>query len=469
MERMSQPPNILLITADQLRYDCLGSSGHYLVRTPNLDELGREGAVFTNAYSHFPVCCPARQSMLHGRRPETFGALWNFNTALPVASLQPDDFTWSKALAEQGYTSAYLGKWGVHPDLDASAFGYGTVIGEERYTNFLETSYPGINYTGGVFGEANPVPLEDSHTHWFAKRGIEELERLQSEEGPWHLALHFSEPHLPCRPSEPYADMYDPAGITPWPSFGETFENKPYIQKQHLINWGVEHFTWEDWAPIVARYLGIVSQLDEAIGRVLKAVHDENTLVIFTADHGDMGGSHRMFDKHYVLYDDVIRVPLLMRWKGVIPPGTKRSEFVYNFLDLPPTLLEAAGNEKEAPFRLQGESLLPLLNPDVSGEVNWRTSVVSSYNGQHFGLFNQRMLRTDRFKYIWNMTDIDELYDLEKDSAELKNEIRNPAYSEILKELRAGLYEQLQLDGDGVARGFGAERQLLGNVKITSH
>ncbi|MDF2724823.1 MAG: sulfatase, partial [Paenibacillus sp.] len=90
-----RPPNVLLITADQLRYDCIGSSGQYPVRTPHLDMLASQSAVFSGAFSHIPVCCPARQSLLHGRRAETFGALWNFNGALPVASLTPEHYTWT--------------------------------------------------------------------------------------------------------------------------------------------------------------------------------------------------------------------------------------------------------------------------------------------------------------------------------------------------------------------------------------
>lgn len=465
-------PNMLLITADQLRYDCIESSGVNPVQTPNLLALSKESVTFSNAYSHFPVCCPARQSLLHGRRPETFGALWNYSGALPTTTLQPGDYTWARTLAENGYASVYLGKWGVHPKRDATAFGYDLYIGEDQYREYRNERYPKITYTNGYFGETNPIPVEDSATHWFANQAVTQLRRLQSEQRPWHMALHFSEPHLPCRPSGRFAAMYDPSSIKEWPGFRETFEGKPYIQKQQLLNWGIDRFTWEDWAPIVARYYGIISQLDEAIGVVLHALEEagaaDNTIVIFTADHGDMCGSHRMMDKHYVLYDDVLRVPLMIRWPEAIPKHSLRDEFVYNFLDLPPTILELLGLQDHDPGHFQGSSLGPLLTGKEK-HAEWRDSVFSTYNGQQFGLYTQRMIRTQRWKYVWNTTDIDELYDLQTDPAELGNRIVDNDLSGVVKELRLKLYEQLSTDGDPLVDNEWMRRQLLEGRKITSH
>ncbi len=396
-------PNILLITADQLRYDCVGYSGKYPVHTPNFNALTGQSAAFTNAYSHIPLCCPARQSLLHGRRPETFGALWNFSGALPIASLQPDAFTWTRSLSDIGYRSAFLGKWGVHPKLDATSFGYDIYTGEQDYRRFADSLYPHVKFTNGYFGETNPIPVEHSRTHWFAERAIEQMKQLQSHGDPWHMALHFTEPHLPCRPSGRFANMYDSASVPEWAGFRETFVDKPYIQRQQLLNWGIEHYSWEDWSPIVARYYGMISQVDEAIGLVMSALEEsgeaDNTIVIFTADHGDMCGSHRMMDKHYILYDDVVRVPLIIRWKERWKSGIRCDLFVYNLLDLAPTLLEVTGIRTE-PGQLQGCSLVPLLSGRQDEITDWRDAVVSTYNGQQFGLYTQRMIRTDRWKYI---------------------------------------------------------------------
>ncbi|MEF3312032.1 sulfatase-like hydrolase/transferase [Paenibacillus sp. GYB004] len=463
-------PNVLLITADQLRYDCIGSSGKYPVRTPNLDLLASQGAVFSGAYSHIPVCGPARQSLMNGRRAETFGALWNFNGALPVASLQPDGYSWARTLESSGYVSAFLGKWGVHPTLDATAFGYGSYTGEAEYARFVKQRYPDVKFSNGFFGEASPIPLEHSRTHWLAARAEDQLELLHNSGKPWHMALHFPEPHLPCRPSGHFATMYDPDTVPQWDGFAETFAGKPYIQKQQLLNWGIENFTWNDWAPIVARYYGIISQLDEAVGRVLQTLDRlgaaDNTLVLFTADHGDMCGSHRMMDKHYILYDDVVHVPLIVRYPGVVKEGTACGGLVYNLLDLAPTLLDLLGLQPDDPDHLQGRSWAKLVSGGGLDDPDWRDAVVASYNGQQFGLYTQRMIRTKEWKYIWNPTDTDELYELTADPAELTNRIGEPELAGLVAGLRRRLYETLDADGDALVANEWMRRQLLGGSKL---
>ncbi|TLS53242.1 DUF4976 domain-containing protein [Paenibacillus antri] len=462
-------PNVLLVTADQLRYDAVEPNAPGAPSTPHLARLAAEGVRFAHAYSHIPVCGPARQSLLCGRRPETFGGLWNAGGALPVASLPPDAWTWSQALADAGYRSAFLGKWGVHPTLDPTSYGYDTYVGESDYAAFRKAEYLEVEFKNGYFGEPNPIPVEASSTHWFADRAAAELRRLHASGGPWHMAIHFAEPHLPCRPSGRFADMYAPEAIKPWPGFEETFAGKPYIQRQQLYNWGVERYTWADWSPIVARYFGVVSQLDDAIGRVLGALDDlgaaDDTLLVFTSDHGDMCGSHRMMDKHYVLYDDVVRVPMAMRWPRALPQGTVLDRFAYNFLDLAPTFLELLELEADASVRagFHGRSLAPLLSgrPDPS----WREDVVATYNGQQFGLYTQRMIRTERWKYVWNLTDVDELYDVQADPGELENRIGETELADTVRGLRVRLHETLRRDGDGFDNEW-MRRQLVEGRKL---
>ncbi|NBD23346.1 sulfatase-like hydrolase/transferase [Paenibacillus glycinis] len=464
-------PNILLITADQLRYDCIGSSGKYPVHTPHLDRLAEQSTLFSQAYSHIPVCGPARQSMLHGRRPESFGALWNYDAFLPVGCLRPEQFTWSKALSDDGYATAFLGKWGVNPDKDPTAFGYDAYVGERAYQAFRQSRYPEVAYANGFLGETDPVPLEDAQTHWFAARAIETMATLNEGGKPWHMALHFSEPHLPCRPAGRFAGLYDPAGIPEWDGFRETFRGKPYIQRQQLYSWGIQDYEWKDWAPIVARYYGIISQLDEAVGRVLAALEGsgaaDDTIVIFTADHGDMCGSHRMLDKHYILYDDVVRVPFMIRQPGASGKRKTSPQFVYNLLDLGPTLLELAGVAAVSERPFHGRSLVPLLRSDDGpARDEWRDCVVATYNGQQFGLFTQRMIRTDAWKYVWNLTDVDELYDLKQDPAELANLIGSEAHRGLAAELRGRLYALLRADEDPAVDNEWTRRQLLSGAIV---
>ena len=169
-----------------------------------------------------------------------------------------------------------------------------------------------------------------------------------------------------------------------------------------------------------------------------------------------------MIDKHYIMYDDVVRVPLVIRWPGVIPPSQVRHEFVCHFLDLPPTLLDMLG--KKVPEFFSGRSLLPLLRGGQAED--WRTEAVSTYNGQQFGLYTQRMIRNNDWKYIWNTTDIDELYDLRKDPHELYNVIDREENQAVVAELRGRLYETLLREGDGLVKSPWMKNQLLNNRKI---
>lgn len=183
-------------------------------------------------------------------------------------------------------------------------------------------------------------------------------------------------------------------------------------------------------------------------------------MVLFTTDHGDMGGSHRMIDKHYVLYEDVTHVPMILKAPGRVRPGQRVQGFTCHTLDLAPTLLEWMG--AEIPDTLQGQSLWPL----IAGEAQaGRDHVISSGNGQQFGLYCQRMLREERYKYIWNLTDADELYDLEQDPWELDNRIDDPALTATLARMRRRLYEGLAQARDPLA-GMWTARQLLEGKKL---
>lgn len=461
-------PNILFIMLDQLRYDCIGTSRMYPVKTPNIDRLASQGLWFNQAFTPIPTCCPARQALINGRRPETFGALWNFKNGLPIPALEPTEYAWPRELGKHAYHRVLLGKWDVHPVRSPLEYGYDMYLGLQSYREMIAQKYPDVKFTAGYKGESNPVPLEDSQTHWLAEQASRLiLERTEAGEAPWYIQLNFTEPHLPCRPSEPFASMYEPDTIPPWGGFEETFEGKPYIQKQQLYSWQVQDYTWNDWAPIVSRYYGMISQADDAIGRVLGALEAsgaaDHTLVILTSDHGDMCGSHRMMDKHYILYDDVVKVPLIIKYPPwVRTPGLQCVQFICNMLDLPPTILELL--ELPVPAFFAGRSLVPFLNGmDVP---DWRQEVVATYNGQQFGLYTQRMIRSKHWKYIWNTTDTDELYDLTDDPNELTNRIGDPGCQELIREYRRLLYERLIAEGDSLAANEWMRNQLLHNVKI---
>ena len=172
------------------------------------------------------------------------------------------------------------------------------------------------------------------------------------------------EPHLPSIAPEPFASLVEPDDVPPWPSFPDPLAGKPTIQRQQLRSWGIDGWPWERWAPVVARYLGVVALIDHQVGRILAALDElglaERTLVVYTSDHGDLCGAHGMIDKHYVMYDDVVRVPLILRWPGRLPPGSTVDAFVTAALDLATTFCVAAGIEPPPTFA--GHDLLALAN-----------------------------------------------------------------------------------------------------------
>ena len=519
-------PNILLIICDQLRYDCVGSSGARPVSTPHMDSIARGGVRFTNAFTPQPLCCPARQSLLTSRRPERDGFLWNHDIALKTLSMAPGERLWPRRLSEAGYRMAYVGKWHESERHSPLEFGYDIYDSDDDYRAFREGAYGAAKFERGIEGEIDPVPLEGAHTHWLARRACARLEELAGANAstgtnagtganagagantgsaggaaadscagagaatnasaamgasatcggaaggaPWHLRVDFTEPHPPVRPSVEFARMYDADDIPPWDGFYDDFADKPYIQKQMVYTWGLENYDWKRWSSVVARYYATVSQLDDAVGKILDTLERSgcagNTLVVLTPDHGDMCGAHRMIDKHNVMYDDIVHVPLLMRWPDRLPAGMAADAFVQNTLDIGPTLLEAAGlaagGENPDGLICDGRSLFPLFGGGAPAD--WRDCAVSTYNGQQFGLYTQRMIRDREWKYVWNTADTDELYNLREDPGELKNRVRDARCAETLKSMRRRLHDVLVREGDGLLKHYWLRDQLLGVTK----
>ncbi len=452
--------NLLLINADQLRHDCVGYRGIRPVCTPNLDRLASESAVYTHAFTPLPVCAPARQALLCGRHPDSFAAQWNYDVIL-TPTVQPA-WCWPRDLRGAGYATAYLGRFHVSPNLQPNDFGYDRHVSWAGHKKLLSEKYPNAEYSGGWLGCESPVALADSGTHWMADRACETMEQLAATGKPWHMWVDYKEPHLPCRPSAPFSEMYDAKDIPPWDGFGDTFAGKPYIHRQQTVSWGTDGMTWDDFAPMVARYYGVISQLDDAIGKILRKLEElglkDDTIVAFTSDHGDMCGSHNMLDKHYVLYDDIVRVPLLVRVPGNAPCAVH--SFVSNCLDLPASIRSWL-NLPDAEIA-HGMPLPRNAEEDARG----RKDIVSTSNGQQFGLFSTRMLRDARYKYVWNLTDTDELYDLAEDPGEKRNLYREPGQQARIASMRKRLYALLKAHGDPFVKNEWIPRQLLEGKKI---
>lgn len=440
--------NILLIHSDQHRYDCLGVNGHPIVKTPNLDKLASEGMNFSNAYTPIPLCVPTRNCQLFGCHTFQHGVIANFDTeACPRH--KPDIPAYSELLKQAEYISGYVGKWHVHPELSPLDFGFDDYISIQGYREWRHAQGQPDYCSSCYFGAVDKCTSNTSLLAYQADKTIELLEKYAESDKPFMLRWDPSEPHLPNIVPEPYASMYSPENIPEWPGFGDDFVNKPYAQKQQLLTWGINGWTWRDWAPIVSRYLGEISLLDEQVGRILKRLDDlgltEETIIIYTSDHGDMCGSHGMFDKHYVLYDDVIRVPMIIKHPAMKKRGCTYKYYVYNELNLPVTILDVAGILP--PEEYQGRSLIPLLNGE--GFEN-KKDIFCYYHGNQMGLYTQRCVRNNEWKYIWNANSEDELYDLKNDPGEVVNLAFSAEYSPIMEKLRLSLLEYMRQYKDTV-------------------
>ena len=307
-------PNILLIHSDQHRYDCLAHHGHPQLQTPNLDRLSHQGVDFSHAFTPAPICSPARACLLTGQWPHRHRCINipTFDGWQPAVLQGP---TLYDLLRDAGYAMSHVGKF--HKEVPGTPADYGVEFlseGEDYKAWRREQGLPPQVRQNGWFGEIDETTTPDNHRiAWGARASLDAMQRFTQAGRPWLVRWDPSEPHLPNLVPKELADLYPPDTVEPWGSFGDPLENKPMMQRQQKKSWGLEDWTWDDWAPVVSRYLAEITLLDEWVGKLLDKLEElgltENTLVIYSTDHGDLCGGHGMMDKHYMMYDDVLRVP----------------------------------------------------------------------------------------------------------------------------------------------------------------
>lgn len=441
-----QPTNVLLIHSDQHRFDCLGVNGHPLVPTPHLDRLAAQGVNFTSAFTPNPVCSPARACLQTGTWATIHGCVTIPRTEA-FRSADPALPTLSGLMAGYGYTVGHVGKF--HNEVSGRPEDHGVrdfVDFRDYHAWRKEQNLPPQPHDCGYYGQTDPhITGEQSRLAWLADHVITLLDRYRSEDRPFFLRFDPLEPHLPNVLPEPWASLIPLDSIEPWPSFPDPLDHKPSVQRRTRQRWGTDKWAWEHWAPIVQRYLGEVALLDQQVGRVLDHLDQlgiaDQTLVIYSTDHGDMCGGHGMMDKHYVMYEDNMHVPLIARWPGRLPSGTTCDDFVEHELDIARTILSAAGID--APPSFLGHAL-----DDIAAGTASRPNAFAQYQGTHQGLYSQRMLRTHTRKYVYNPSAFDELYDLTGDPGELRNLVDEPSSAATLVEMREQLHERMQAIND---------------------
>lgn len=454
--------NIIYLLTDQWRYDALGCNGAKVCRTPNIDSLAREGCRFTRAYTTNPLCSPARASILTGLYPHHHGQLANTNNFNGVFDAQVlEKKGYAEYLAKQGWNTGYCGKFHLAGEGEYDKWFFKDWRTEGEHQRYLEGK--GITYDFGISevqplewgGEAvfcgpSALSASDHHDAWVADQTIDMIERFAREDTPFLVCAGFHGPHFPYAVPEPYCDMYDPDTVDRWENFDETFADKPLIQQKELMRWNTSHLTFRDWQKIVAVYWGYCTFIDAQIGRILGKLKEmgmyEDTMLVFSSDHGDMLGGHRLFNKGFNMYEEDTHIPLVIKMPAGVKVRPECGEYV-SLVDLAPTFLEAASIAAEG--SMDGSSLLSLILEDRE-PVAWRKWLLSQFNGYESTLVTTRMIRNDKWKYVYNPFSVDELYDMESDPSELRNLAALPGFAHVLRRLRGTMYEILKESGDSI-------------------
>lgn len=478
-------PNVLLITTDQQHANTIHSLGNEAIKTPNLDKLARDGIAFTRAYTANPVCSPSRSSILTGEYPSRHGC-WNIGV-----QLNENRSKMSTALHEHGYSTALFGKAHFSPVLAQESFEapphiydrsfwkdwHGPYYGFEEVSmvhgHADESSSQGMHYgvwledhgvdtskyfgPGGGFREgAWDLPEELHYTRWTADQTIEYLERQTDNDSPFFAWCSFQDPHNSFLCPEPWNSLYSPDDVPDFITETDEMSDKPLIHQLLIDNRLDEldvNITSDPGHPTkgiqclgnttnaigierakswLASYYGMISLIDHHVGRVLEKLDAlgmaEDTIVIFTSDHGDYAGNHGLWLKGPIHYEDVIRVPLLIKWKGELPENVVTSS-LFSLVDLAPTILDAAG---VAPLSsCQGYNQFSTLQNPHTPTREW--CLIENRAEPDFYV---KTVVTERYKLNYFLERGEgELYDLESDPHEFTNLFNNSEYSDIKLQL----------------------------------
>jgi arylsulfatase A-like enzyme len=403
-------PNLLIITNDQHRADSLGCMGNPVIQTPHTDRLAAQGALFLNHFVQAPQCVPSRVSLATGRYPHVH------RTPSNAYKLFPDELTLAQILNSAGYRTAAVGEMPFAPQSETG--GFTQILASGRHHAALLQQNGWKREPSQAPFQAAPVPWPASldESNFYAQTAIEFLQ--QPHPAPFYLHINFRRPHHPFDPPKPYDTLYANASFPPSHSRRGEFANKPPQQQLALKNsvgFDLTTLTPQSLNDIKRLYYGMVTLNDEAIGKVLAALHaqrlDQNTIVVFHADHGEMLGDHGLLFKGGYMYDEVVKVPLIIRAPGKVQPGARINHLVET-VDILPTLLDLMG--LPIPLGVQGVNLF-------TGKP--KQAVFAEFP-------TIKMVRTKDWKLVhYPNAKHGELYDLNNDPHELTNLWPDPAHA----------------------------------------
>ena len=493
------PMNLLFIFTDEQRADTLAPWGNDKIQAPNLNRLCREGVTFRRAYVTQAICTPSRSSIMTGLYPHTNGCVRN-NVPLRV-----DTPTLVELADFSDYATAYHGKWHLGDEVFPQ-HGFDEWIGTEEFYRPWYRNGRDMNTASSYHRWLCSMGYDPPHTNpdgfrlfprgWTAALPEEHCKPAfqaeaasrfirENRERPFALYVNFLEPHMPF--TGPRDGQYDPDTVDlpenfeMLPGDGQPLKARIHRYQRHFAGQvGTNEPTERQWRELIARYWGLVSQVDAAVGRILGTLHDcgldDETIVVFTSDHGDMMGSHGMVTKAFQ-FEEAVRVPLTLRIPGC-PRNGETIEAPVSQVDLVPTLLELLG--KDAPEELEGYSWAPMLmeggqlaERDVF--IEWtpaheptdgtvedqidraarfvdldrlgsRDAIAASLNDPV-----RTVITPDGFKLNYSTVGESELYDLNADPLETTNLVDRPEHRERIETMADKVRRWQERTGDGVA------------------
>ncbi len=428
-------PNILFLFSDQHNAKCLSCSGHAQVRTPNLDRLAAQGCRFEQAYTVNPICTPSRVSFLSGVYPSAHG-YYGLYGAEPASSLT----SLFRHFRSNGYRTGALGKlhtprYWIERDCQ---FVYDEFV---EYPKYLEGAglyekNDNRNFTGNRDGEASALPFEHSCESALAQQTVRFLRNegepkdRGEDHAPWLAWVSFSRPHQPYTPSRPFADMYPPETVA-LPPVADG-EKKEVLSRRSAT--GTARLR-----QLVSAYYGLVSQVDHAIGMIMQELERsgelENTIIVYSSDHGDYAGEHGLIEKKGgISYRAITNIPLIVRLPANAGfPRRHVSDAIIESIDVFPTLCELSGND--IPDTVQGRSFASILR----GEPSRHRDSALTENAY------RKSLTTKAWRYVANLhpDQSDELYSMEDDPWELRNRIDDPSCADRVNILQRQLLDRV--------------------------
>ncbi len=473
-------PNILIFMTDQQRACSVLPNDPYKAKTPVLDAFREEAVTFSRAFCPAPHCCPSRASFMTGLMPTQHGVWHNVNVANAITrGLKGHIRPWSVDMEKAGYRMLFSGKWHVsnyqqprdygweHVFPESMCYGEGMSLGEQdkeaferelcRVEQHFATVGDGARLPGEIKREGLPryVHYGDRENPFNDGTVVDAaLERLDTLEGdaPWCLYVGTLGPHDPYIPPKRFLDMYTDVDFPLPDTFDDPMDDKPALYRRTRDRFA--QLDREEHRDAIKHYLAFCSYEDWLFGRLIEKLKErgqyEDTIVLYVSDHGDYLGDHGLWCKGLPSFLSNYHVPAIMKAPGW-EQGVVRDELV-SLCDFGPTFLELAGVESQVKFA--GRSLVPLMkadglagrpvrrSPGEGGSLGegWRDALFFQTNGNEtYGI--QRSVLTDKWRFVYNGFDYDELYDLGSDPGQMENLASDPEHQPVVREMYRRIWE----------------------------